>query len=104
MYRAYFEAAAAFLGRQGIKAEICLGHPVSETDVTELSARLGLRVPANVTHFLRELGDGFSFQWELGGLHGSGELFDFGLSPLEDIQEEHRWTQQQLQATALEAS
>jgi len=97
MYRPYFESSARFLRQKGISAELYDGRPVSESELTMLSDTLGVAVPDELLGFLRELGDGFKFQWDL---PSNGDLMSFGLSFLDDIIREREWIPQDLREVA----
>src|SRR5215218_2583311 len=93
MFRPYFEAAAKFLKSQGVSCGIYEGRKLSDLKLAALPMELGLHIPHDLTAYWRELGDGFSIQWEL---PKNGGLVCFALSFLEDIQQEHLWLQEQL--------
>jgi hypothetical protein len=93
MYRRYFEAAAQFLESLGIPHGLYEGRKLAESELEALAGSLGVNIPVQLSDYLRELGDGFDFQWE----HpAGGELFDFGLSTIEDIRGERSWLREQL--------
>lgn len=97
MYRVYFEAAIRFLETKGIACELYEGRRLSESELAELPQTIGTRIPQDLYAYLRELGDGFSIQWEL---PNSSDLVCFGLSFLDDIQQEFAWLQNQLREIA----
>lgn len=96
-----FKSVKEFLESNNIACELCYGRKISDVEFDGLSRTIKTEIPIDLSRYLKELGDGFSIQWE----HpNGGELVCFGLSPLEDILPEYIWVQEHIREISAKCS
>jgi SMI1 / KNR4 family (SUKH-1) len=83
-FNTLFDDVSQFLAERGITVDRCDGDILSSSAISEFEAELGLRLPTELRQYLTEVGDGFSLQYEWQTEHGT-DLFDWSISPIEDI-------------------
>jgi len=83
------EIVSVFLADRGISAEITQGEIVDDNSLDELESEWKVKLPESLRAYWKTLGDGFDFQYEWKNPNsGREELFRWGLSAIEDINDE----------------
>jgi hypothetical protein len=95
------ENVFAFLAERGISAEITKGEIVDDSSLEDLESEWRVTLPESLKAYWKTFGDGFDFQYEWRNPDsGREELFRWGLSAIEDINDEREQQLEILEAIA----